>query len=90
MENVNVSNEFRQLSHGQVQALEYSHYNINGYHFWMTKLEASRSLTTTTNSRIVTSGEDATDHVPDYYAILQNIVEYIFDGARVEGCVFSM
>jgi hypothetical protein len=51
-----------------------SHYDINGYHFWTAKLEASRPLTATTNSGVVTRGENATDHVIDYYDILQNIV----------------
>jgi hypothetical protein len=67
MEGVNVSNDLRQLSHGQVKALEYSRYDIKGYHFWMVKLEASRPLAAITNSRVVTSDEDATDHVTDYY-----------------------
>jgi hypothetical protein len=62
------------MSLGQVKTLEYSHYDINGYHFWMVKLEASHSLAATTNSGLVTSGEDATGHVTDYYDILQNIV----------------
>jgi hypothetical protein len=65
----------RQLSHGQVKALEYSRYDINGYRFRTTKLEANRPLATTTNSGVVTSGEDATSHVTDYYSILQNIIE---------------
>jgi hypothetical protein len=62
------------MSLGQVKTLEYSHYDINGYHFRMVKLEASHSLAATTNSGLVTSGEDATGHVTDYYDILQNIV----------------
>jgi hypothetical protein len=38
------------------------------------KLEASRPLAATRNSRLVTSGEDATGHVIDYYDILPNII----------------
>jgi hypothetical protein len=76
MEDVNVSNDLRQLSHGQIKALEYSRYNINRYYFLMVKLEASHPLAATTNNRVVTSGKDATGHVTDYYDILQNIVEY--------------
>jgi hypothetical protein len=72
----------RQLSDGQVKALEYSCYDINEYHFWMAKLEASRPLAATTNSEVVTSGEDATAHVTEYYGILQNIVEYTSGGAK--------
>jgi hypothetical protein len=88
MQDVNVSNDLRQLSLGQVKALEYSCYDINRYHFWTAKLEASRPLAATTNSGLVTSGEDATDHVTDYYDILQNIVEYTFDGAKELKVVF--
>jgi hypothetical protein len=88
MEDVNVSNDLRQLSHGQVKALEYSRYDINGYHFRMVKLEASRPLVAITNSGVVTSDDDATGHVTDYYGIVQNIVEYTFGGAKVLRVVF--
>jgi hypothetical protein len=70
MEDVNVSNDLRQLSHSQVKALEYSRYDINVYHFQMVKLEVSRPLSATTNNGVITSGEDATSHVTKYYAIL--------------------
>jgi hypothetical protein len=82
MEDVNISNDLRQLSHGQVKSLKYSRYDINGYYFQTAKLEASCPLTATTNSGVVTSGEDATNHVTDYYDILQNIVEYTFGDAK--------
>jgi hypothetical protein len=88
MQNFNISNDLRQLSLGQIKALEYSRYDINGYHFRTVKLEASRSLVATTNNGLVTSGEDATSHVTDYYDILQNIVEYTFDGAKELKVVF--
>jgi hypothetical protein len=88
MEDVNVSNDLKQLSHGQVKALEYSHNDINGYRFRTVKLEASRPLAATINSRVVTRGEDATSHVTDYYNILQNIVEYTFGGAKELKVVF--
>jgi hypothetical protein len=71
MEDVNVSNDLRQLSHGQIKALEYSHYDINGYHFQTVKLEASRPLAARINIRVVTSAENATSHITDYYGILQ-------------------
>jgi hypothetical protein len=73
---------------GQVKALKYSHYDINGYHFRMVKLEASGPLVATTNNGVVTSGEDATGHITDYYGILQNIVEYTFGGAKELKVVF--
>jgi hypothetical protein len=66
MEDVNGPNDLRQLSHGQVKALEYSRYDINIYRFRTVKLEASRPLTATINNGVVTSGEDATGHVTDY------------------------
>jgi hypothetical protein len=52
------------------------------------KLEASHPLAATTNSGVVTSGEDATSHVTDYYGILQNIVEYTFGDAKELKVVF--
>jgi hypothetical protein len=70
MEDVNVSNDLRQLSPSQVKAMEYSRYDINGYRFQMMKLEASHPFAAITNNRVVTSGEDATGHVTDYYGIL--------------------
>jgi hypothetical protein len=54
----------------------------------MVKLEASRPLAATTNNGLVTSGEDATGHITDYYSILQNIVEYTFGGAKELKVVF--
>jgi hypothetical protein len=78
----------RQLSLGQVKALEYSRYDINGYCFRTTKLEVSHPLAATTNSGVLTSGEDATGHVTDYYGILQNIVDYTFSGAKELKVVF--
>jgi hypothetical protein len=83
-----VSNDLRQLSLGQVKALEYSCYDINGYRFQTVTLEVSHPLAATTNNRLVTSGEDATVHVVDYYDILQNIFEYTFSGAKELKVVF--
>jgi hypothetical protein len=54
----------------------------------MVKLEASRPLVAITNSGVVTSDDDATGHVTDYYGIVQNIVEYTFGGAKVLRVVF--
>jgi hypothetical protein len=62
--------------------LKYSRYDINGYRFWTVKLEANRPLAATTNNILVTSSEDATGHVTDYYDIIQNIVEYMFGAAK--------
>jgi hypothetical protein len=88
MQDANVSNHLRQLSLGPVKALEYSRDDINGYHFWTAKLEASHPLATTTNSGVVTSGEVGIGHITDYYGILQNIVEYTFDSAKELKVVF--
>jgi hypothetical protein len=70
MEDVNVFNDLRQLSHGQVKILEYSRYDINRYHFRTVKLEVSHPLAATTNNRVVTSSEDATGHVTNYCVVL--------------------
>jgi hypothetical protein len=88
MHDVNVSNDLRQLSLGQVKALEYSRYDINGYRFRIAKLEARHPLAATTNNGLVTSGEDAIGHITDYYGILQNIIEYTFGGAKDLKVVF--
>jgi hypothetical protein len=74
----NISDDLRQLAHGQVKALEYSPYDINGYHFWTAKLEASCPLAATSNSRVVTSDEDARGVSANYYGVLQKIIEYTF------------
>jgi hypothetical protein len=68
-----------------VKALEYNCYDINGYRFQTTKLEASHPLAHITNNGVVTSGEDATGHVTNYYDILQNIVEYTFKIFPING-----
>jgi hypothetical protein len=47
----------------KVKAREFNHYNINGYHFWTTKLEVSRSLAATTNNEVVTIVSDADGHI---------------------------
>jgi hypothetical protein len=88
MQDVNVSNDLRQLSLCQVKALEYGRYDINGYHFQMVKLEASHPLATTRNSRVVANGEDASGLATDYYGILKKINEYTFGGAKELKVVF--
>jgi hypothetical protein len=88
MQDVNISNDLRQISLGQVKASEYSRYDINGYRFRTAQLEASRPLAATTNSGVVASGEDASGVTNDYYGILQKIVEYTFGGDKELKIVF--
>jgi hypothetical protein len=91
MEDCNISSDLRQLAHGQVKALKHSRYDINGYRFRTTKLEASHPLAATCNSGVVTSGEDASGVTPDYNGVLQKNIEYTFRGhQRAKGCVFLM
>jgi hypothetical protein len=71
-----------------VKALEYGHYDINGYRFWTAKLEASHPLATTINSGVVSNGEDANKLASDYYGVLQKIIEYMFGGAKELKIVF--
>jgi hypothetical protein len=75
MQDVNVSDDLRQLSLGQVKALEYGCYDINEYHFWTVKLEASCPLAAITNSGVVANNEDAIGLVVNYYGILQKVIE---------------
>jgi hypothetical protein len=70
-----------------VKALEYGHYDINRYHFWTVKLEASHPLAATTNNRVVVNDEDASGLAADYYGVLQKIIEYTLGGSRAESCV---
>jgi hypothetical protein len=88
MEDCNISSDLRQLAHGQVKALEYIRYDINGYHFWTTALEARRPLAATCNSGVVTSGEDASGVIVDYYGVLQKIIEYTFRSTKELMVVF--
>jgi hypothetical protein len=70
MHDVNVPDDLRQLSLGQVKTLEYDCYDINGYHFRTVKLEASHPLAATTNSGVVANDEDVSRLAVDYYGIL--------------------
>jgi hypothetical protein len=88
MEDGDISYDLLQLAHGQVKALEYSRYDINGYHFQTAKLEASRPLVATCNSGVVTSGEYASGVAADYYGVLQKIIEYTFGGTKELNVVF--
>jgi hypothetical protein len=88
MQEVNVSDDLRRLSLGQVKALEYDHYDINGYHFRTVKLEVSHLLAATTNSRVVANDKDASGLVADYYDVLQKIIEYTFGGTKELKVVF--
>jgi hypothetical protein len=75
---------------GQLKALEYGHYDINGYHFQTTKLEASHPLAATTNSGVVANGEDASGLAADYYSVFKNPLVHIRWHQRAESCVFLM
>jgi hypothetical protein len=99
MQEAIVFDDLRQLSLGQVKALEYGRYDINRYRFRTVKLEASHPLAVTTNNRVVANGEDASGLAADYYGVLQKIIEYTFSGNKelkvvflnvisVESCVF--
>jgi hypothetical protein len=65
-----------------VKALEYGQCDINGYHFRTVKLEVSRPLVATTNTKVVANGETASGLAADYYAIHQKIIEYTFGGPK--------
>jgi hypothetical protein len=71
MQDINVFDDLRQLSLGQVKALEYGRYDINRYHFQTAKLEVSHPLAATTNSGVVANDEDASGLAADYYGVRQ-------------------
>jgi hypothetical protein len=54
----------------------------------MVKLEVTRPLAATTNSRVVANGEDASGLTADYYGVLQKIIEYTFGGTKELKVVF--
>jgi peptide deformylase len=54
----------------------------------MAKLEASRRLAATTNSRVVANNEDASGLAANYYGILQRIIECTFSGTKELKVVF--
>jgi hypothetical protein len=83
-----MSDDLRQMSLGQVKALEYGSYDINEYRFWIVKFEASHPLVATTNNGVVANGEDASGLADDYYDVLQKILEYTFYGAKEIKVVF--
>jgi hypothetical protein len=88
MQNVNMFDDLRHLSLGQVKTLEYGRYDINEYRFRTTKLEASCPLAATTNSGVVANGEDASGLPTDYNGVLQKIIEYMFGGTKELKVVF--
>jgi hypothetical protein len=83
-----VFDDLGQLSLGQVKALKYGRYDINGYCFQTTKLEASHSLTAITNNGVVVNGEGTSGLAVDYYSVLQKIIQYTFGGTKELKVVF--
>jgi hypothetical protein len=88
MQNVNMFDDLRHLSLGQVKTLEYGRYDINKYRFRTAKLEASCPLAATTNNGVVANGEDASGLPTDYNGVLQKIIEYMFGGTKELKVVF--
>jgi hypothetical protein len=71
-----------------LKALEYGRYNINRYHFWTVKLEASHPFAVTTNSIVVPNNKDASGLAANYYGVLQKINEHTFGGTKELKVVF--
>jgi hypothetical protein len=77
------------MAHTSVSVRNYTCYDVNGYRFRTAKLEKSQPLAATTNSGVLASSYVDDDKVVDYYSVLQNIVELIFDGPKELKVVFS-
>jgi len=88
MSDATISDDLRQIAHGQVKAREFSRYDINGYRFRTTSLEASRPFAATSNSGLVITAAEGSGEVNDYYGVLQKIIEYTFGGAKELKLVF--
>jgi hypothetical protein len=89
MQDVNLSDDLRQLSLGQVKALKYGRYDINGYRFRTVKLEASHPLAAIINNGVVENDKDASGLAADYYGVLNKIRVHIRWRQRAESCVFE-
>jgi hypothetical protein len=72
----------QQISHGQLTARKFSHYDIQGYRFRTARLEANRPLASTRNSGVVASTVNNDGDTDDYYGVLQDITEYTFGGRK--------
>jgi hypothetical protein len=77
-----VSEELVQIWHGQLIAKKFDLYNINGYCFWIDKLEASRPLAASKNSGVLVSAYNIDNGLFDYYGIIEDITEYMFRGCK--------
>jgi hypothetical protein len=88
MQDANGFDNLRHLPFGQVKALEYDRYNINGYRFQTANLEASRPLAATINNRVVANSEDDSGLATDYYGVLKKIIEYTLGGNKELKVVF--
>jgi hypothetical protein len=71
-----------------VTARNYNRYDVSGFRFRTAKLEKSRPFAATVNSGVMTSAYDASDKLVHYYGVLQNIVQYQFDGPKPLSMVF--
>ena len=82
MNDVNISADLRQMSHGQLKAREFNRYNINGYRFRTASLEANRPLAATSNSGVSLTTAEGSGEMNTYYGVLQKIIEYTFGGPK--------
>ena len=76
------------MSKGLVKARNYSRYDVSGFRFRTAKLEKSRPFAATVNSGVMTTAYDSNENLVHYYGVLQNIVQYEFDGPKALRVVF--
>jgi hypothetical protein len=68
----------RQLAYGLVKVRSYARYDVNGSRFRSTTFEALRPLAVTTNSGVVMRAINVEGYKPNYYVIINKILEFSF------------
>jgi hypothetical protein len=71
-----------------VKVRSYSCYNVNGFRFRSTAIEALHPLAATTNSGVMTRAIDAEGRETNYYGIINKILEFSFAGNKQLKVVF--
>jgi hypothetical protein len=71
-----------------VTVRSYGRYDVNGFHFRSAPFEATRPRAAIINSGVVTRAINQQGQEINYYGIIQQILEFIFEGNRELKVVF--
>jgi hypothetical protein len=73
---VDVHHDLRQLAYILVKFRSYGRYDINGFRFHSTRLEALHPLVATINSGVVMRAIDTEGRETNYYGMINKILEF--------------